>query len=159
MSRFLRICNQNVQKVLKRAKKISCQKFNIGIKNAEIHADFESKKFWINAPKKSYQKTCDGNLHFFNFYSCSSNLFAYNFLLVHFLTTFLTDSKSAWNSAQRLKKSKTYFVNVSSILHPSKGLYSSFSKKKSNSLYPNVQLFRKIRYVEFRCQGGGESSW
>jgi hypothetical protein len=38
------------------------------------------------------------------------------------------------------KNQKTYLVNVSyiSILHPSKGLYSLFSKKKSNSLYPNA---------------------
>jgi hypothetical protein len=39
------------------------------------------------------------------------------------------------------KNQKTYFVDVSSIsiLHPSQALYSSFSKKKSNSLYPGSQ--------------------
>ncbi len=36
------------------------------------------------------------------------------------------------NAQKTAKNQKTYFV----ILHPSKGLYSSFSKKKSNSLYP-----------------------
>jgi hypothetical protein len=44
LSRFLRICNQSVQKVAIRAKKkIFRQKFNMGIKkNAEFHADIES---------------------------------------------------------------------------------------------------------------------
>ncbi len=48
------------------------------------------------------------------------------------------EAKRAKNGS---KNQKTYFVNVSwiSILHPSKGLYSLFSKKKSNSLYSNVQ--------------------
>ncbi len=40
------------------------------------------------------------------------------------------EAKCAKNGS---KNQKTYFVNVSQI---SKGLYSSFSKKKSNSLYP-----------------------
>ncbi len=44
-----------------------------------------------------------------------------------------------FESQTRKKQLKKYFVNVSyiSILHPSKGLYSSYSKKKSNSLYPS----------------------
>jgi hypothetical protein len=37
----LLICNQSVQKVLIRAKKF-IKKFNMGIKNAKFHADFES---------------------------------------------------------------------------------------------------------------------
>ncbi len=50
------------------------------------------------------------------------------------------EAKRAKNGS---KNQKTYLVNVSyiSILHPSKGLYSSFSKKKSNSLYPTAQLW------------------
>jgi hypothetical protein len=37
---------------------------------------------------------------------------------------------------------KSYLVDVSwiSVLHPSKGLYSLFSKKKSNSLYPIIHI-------------------
>ncbi len=48
------------------------------------------------------------------------------------------DCKCAGNGS---KNQKTYFVNVSqiSILHLSQGLYSLFSKKKSNSLYPTPQ--------------------
>jgi hypothetical protein len=47
------------------------------------------------------------------------------------------EAKCAKNGS---KNQKTYLVNVSSIsiLYPSKGLYSSFSKKKSNSLYPTI---------------------
>ncbi len=33
-------------------------------------------------------------------------------------------------------------------MHPSKGLYSSFSEKKSNSLYPTVQAL-KVKSSEF----------
>jgi hypothetical protein len=41
LGRFLRICNQSLQKVLLRAKKNIIQKFKMGNKNAEFHADFE----------------------------------------------------------------------------------------------------------------------
>ncbi len=45
------------------------------------------------------------------------------------------EAKCARNGS---KNQKTYLINVSqiSILHPSKFLYSLFSKKKSNSVYP-----------------------
>ncbi len=64
MSRFLRICNQSLQKVLKRAKK-NLYKNSIWVsKNAEFHADFESRpKFhtcqesWIF--KRWCEITCD----------------------------------------------------------------------------------------------------
>jgi hypothetical protein len=46
------------------------------------------------------------------------------------------EAKRARNGS---KNQKPDLVNVS-ILHPSKGLYSLFSLKKSNSLYPTVQL-------------------
>jgi hypothetical protein len=43
LSRFLRICNQSLKKVLIRAKKIFFPKNQNGYqKNAEVHADFES---------------------------------------------------------------------------------------------------------------------
>jgi hypothetical protein len=49
------------------------------------------------------------------------------------------------------KNQKTYLVNVSyiSILHPSKGLYSSFSKKKSNLLYPNAYAQKTVHFQTF----------
>ncbi len=65
-------------------------------KDAEFHADFESvEKVLKKCTKKSYQQKCEGKMHFFHFYSCSSNLFYLQLFLVHFLTTFSTDSKSA----------------------------------------------------------------
>ncbi len=118
--------------------------------------------------KKVISKNVTEKCTFFTFTHVRQTCFGYNFFLVHFFTTFSTDSKSAWNSvffdtffdffqknlfqvilvlflnfeAKRArngsKNQKTYLVNVSQILslHPSKGLYSLFSKKKSNSLYP-----------------------
>jgi hypothetical protein len=41
-----------------KSKKIFIKIFNMGLKNAEIYADFESvEKFWKNAPKKLSAKT------------------------------------------------------------------------------------------------------
>jgi hypothetical protein len=53
LSCFLRIGNQSVQKVLKRAKK-NVSKNSVWVsKNAEFHADFESvEKVVKNVPKK-----------------------------------------------------------------------------------------------------------
>ncbi len=64
----------------------------------------------------------------------------------HFLQTF---KPNAQKTAQKIKKPN--FVNVSqiSILYPSQGLYSSFSKKKSNSLYPTVHGFSRDVCPEF----------
>ncbi len=42
MNRFLRICNQSVQKVLIRAKKCFLKKFNLGIKKRRISRWFQS---------------------------------------------------------------------------------------------------------------------
>jgi hypothetical protein len=42
LSRFLRICNQSVQKVLIRAKKFLLKNSLKVSKNAEFHADFKS---------------------------------------------------------------------------------------------------------------------
>jgi hypothetical protein len=70
-------------------------------------------------------------LHLFGFFSK-------NFFLKAILVFFSNfEAKRAKNGS---KNQKTYLVNVSyiSILHPSKGLYSLFSKSKSNSLYPTV---------------------
>jgi hypothetical protein len=44
LSRFLRICNQSVQKVLKRAKTNFLLQNSIWVSNAEFHADFKSVK-------------------------------------------------------------------------------------------------------------------
>ncbi len=57
------------------------------------------KIFFKNVPKKSYWQKWDENLHFFHFYSRSSNLFCLILFFVNFLKTFSTDLKSAWNSA------------------------------------------------------------
>jgi hypothetical protein len=41
--------------MLKRAKKLCTQKFNMGFKNAEFHADFKSvEKYLKIVPKKHY---------------------------------------------------------------------------------------------------------
>jgi hypothetical protein len=112
------------------------------------------KKFWMHQ-----KQVINKNVTFYAFTHVRQTCFVYNFFWVNFLTTFSTDSKSAWNSTffdtffliffktifsrsylyfcQTLKPNaqkkakKMYLVNVSqiSILHPSKGLYSSFSKK------------------------------
>ncbi len=77
LSRFLRICNQSVQQVLIRAKQCFLLKNSIWVsKNTEFHADFESvENFLKKCTQKSYLQKCDGNMHFFHFYLCSSNLF------------------------------------------------------------------------------------
>jgi hypothetical protein len=56
LSRFLRIGNQSVQKVLKRAKK-NVSKNSVWVsKNAEFHADFESvEKVVKKCTKKNLQ--------------------------------------------------------------------------------------------------------
>jgi hypothetical protein len=103
-------------------------------------------------------------MHFFHFYSCSSNLFClkpffgaffHNFFngfkisvkfcvfnaffdffekkifFCHIGTVVLFSNFEAKRAKNGSKNQKTYFVNVSyiSILHPSEGLYSLFSKK------------------------------
>ncbi len=144
-------------------------------KNAEFHADFEYVKKGLKkcTKKKLLAKTWRKYALFSLLLMFVKLVLLITFFLVHFFTTFSTDSKPAWNSAffdtffdffkkiffkghvstffklwsqtckKRLKKSKKVLVFVSqiSILHPSKGLYSSFSKKKSNSLYPNVHMY------------------
>ncbi len=95
LSRFLRICSQRSKKVLilKKSKKVP--------KNAEFHADFESVEKVLKkcTKKKLLAKTWRINALFFTFTHVRQTCFAYNFFLVHFFTTFLTDSKSAWISA------------------------------------------------------------
>jgi len=45
-------------------------------KNAEFHTDFKFvEKVLKKCTKKGYQQKRDGNMHFFHFYSCLSNLF------------------------------------------------------------------------------------
>ena len=102
MSRFLRICNQSLQKVLIRAKKIFVIKNSIWVlKNAEFLADFESvEKVWKKMHnKKVISKNVTQKGPFSLFTHVRQTCFAYNFFCVQFFTTFSTDSKSAWNSA------------------------------------------------------------
>jgi hypothetical protein len=69
LSRFLRICNQSVQKVPIREKNFFIKKFNMVIKKRRISRWFRIrwKSFEKMRPKKKYA--------LFHFYSCSSNLF------------------------------------------------------------------------------------
>jgi hypothetical protein len=56
-------------------------------KNQEFHFTLilnPLKKFCKNAHKKSYQQKRDGNMYFFLYYSCSSNLLAYNIFVAFF---------------------------------------------------------------------------
>ncbi len=56
----------------------------MGIKKRRIYTDFESvEKVLQKCTKKSYLQKPDGNMPFFQFYSCSSN-FAYNFFVCIF---------------------------------------------------------------------------
>jgi len=53
------------------------------------------KKFRKNVPKKVISKNVTEKCTFFTFTHVRQTCFAYNFFLVHFFTTFSTDSKSA----------------------------------------------------------------
>jgi hypothetical protein len=53
------------------------------------------KKFLKNAPKKVISKNVTEICTFFTFTHVRQTCFAYNFLSVHFLTTFSMESKSA----------------------------------------------------------------
>ncbi len=72
----------------------------MGIKKRRI-----SRWFWIRwksvekLPKKIISKNVADICTIFTFTRVRQTCFAYNFLLVHFLKTFLTDYKSAWKSA------------------------------------------------------------
>ncbi len=172
MSRFLRICNQSVQKVLKEQKKFFSKKFNMSIKKRRISRWFRIhwKSFEKMHPKKLLAKTWRKYALFslllmfvkldllvtffwcifynvFNGFEISVKFCFFNIFLIFCQKIFFGvilalfanfEAKCAKNGS---KNQKTYFVNVSqiSISHPSKGQYSSFSKKKSNSLYPNIQ--------------------
>ncbi len=146
MSRFLRICSQSSKKVKIWPKQIFFFfLFEKGVKKRRISRWFQIrwKSFEKMYKKKVISKNVTEKCTFFTFTHVRQTCFAYNFYLVHFFTTFSTDSKSAWNSAffdtffdffeiffffypfstffklwsqtrqKRLKKSKTYFVNVS----------------------------------------------
>ncbi len=97
--RFVRVCLQSLQKILKWPRKMCFQKCNMGIKNAKINADFESvgkvakrlmrKK--LSAKKWTKNRT-------FDFYYCGKKFSAYNFFWVSF-SAYFEDSKSASNFA------------------------------------------------------------
>ena len=58
-------------------------------KNAELHADFESvEKVLKKSTKKVISKNMTEICTFFTFTHVRQTCFAYNFFLVHFLTTF-----------------------------------------------------------------------
>ncbi len=62
-------------------------------KNAEFHTDFESvEKGLKKCTKKVISKNVSEICTFFTFTHVRQTCFAYNFFLVHFLTTFSTDS-------------------------------------------------------------------
>jgi hypothetical protein len=145
------MCNQSLQRVLKRANKNSVLKNVIWVsKNAEFQTDFKSVENVLKVISKNVTEICP----FFTFTHVRQTCFAYNLFLVHFFTTFSTASKSAWNSAffdilfylfhkiffghistfwkqKTAQKIKNIFCKcvLDFNLHPSKGLYSSFSKK------------------------------
>jgi hypothetical protein len=77
----------------KKSKKVS--------KNAEFHADFESGEKVIKkcTKKKVISKTSLTNMSKSERSANFRHVFANNFFLVQFFKPFLTDSKSAWNSA------------------------------------------------------------
>ncbi len=103
LSRFLRICNQSLQKVPKRATttKNFIKKFNMGIKIRRI-----SRWFWIRW--KSFEKMHHKNVisknvmekaRFSLFTHVRQSIFAYNFFLVHFLQLF----QWIWNQHEILR--------------------------------------------------------
>jgi hypothetical protein len=87
-------------------------------------------------------------MNFFHFYSCHQICF--NFFCVHFLKTFLTDLKSAYNSAflipflakKRSKILKAYLVKcvLDFSFAPIIGVWVLNFSCSSNSLYPIVQI-------------------
>ncbi len=142
LSRFLRICNQSVQKVLIRAK-IFYYKIQYWYQKPQSFTLISNlwKSFKKMHPKKVINKNVIEICTFFTFAQVRQTCFADNFF-VHFFTLFSTDSKSAWNSAffdiffdffpkkfvlghiitfcklwsqalKRLKKKKRIFLNVS----------------------------------------------
>jgi hypothetical protein len=75
--------------VLTRAKKLFFSKFNMGIKNAEFHADFESvEKVLKKCTKKVISKNVTEICPFFTFTHVRQTFFADNFFLVHFFQIF-----------------------------------------------------------------------
>ncbi len=98
LGRFLRFCNQSMKKVLKWPLNFF---FFLNQKRCQIRW----KSFEKMHQKKVNSKNVTEKCTFFVFTHVRQNCFACNFFLVHFLTTFSTDLKSAWNSAaQKIKK-------------------------------------------------------
>jgi len=131
LSRFLRDCNQSLQKVLIRAKNVFINKFNKGINKRRISRWFQIcwKGFEKMHQKKVINKNVTEICPFFTFTHARQTCFG------AFFTTFSTDSKSAWNSAFLIPFcffSKKIFW----------GSYLHFLK----SLEPNAQkLLKKIK--------------
>ncbi len=101
LSRFLRICNQSLQKVLIRATKIFSLKNLIWVsKNAEFHADFESvEKVLKKCTIKKLLAKMWRKKALFHFLLMFVKLFLLITFFGAFFTTFSTVSKSVWNSA------------------------------------------------------------
>jgi hypothetical protein len=69
-------------------------------KTQNFHADFESvEKVLKKCTKKVISKNIRGICTIFTFTNVRQTCFAYNLFLVHFLTTFSMNSKSAQNYA------------------------------------------------------------
>ncbi len=101
MSRFLRICSQSSKKVLIWPKKKFFWQNRKRCQKRRISRWFRIrwKSFEKMYQKKVISKNVTERCTFFMFTPVRQTCFAYNFFVVHFFTTFSTDSKSAWNSA------------------------------------------------------------
>jgi hypothetical protein len=101
LSCFLRICSQSSKKVLIWPKKKFFWKNRKRCQKRRISRWFRIR--WKSFEKMYQNKVISKNVTekcpFFTFIHVRQTCFAYNFFLVHFFTTFSTDSKSAWNSA------------------------------------------------------------
>ncbi len=84
-----------------RFKKKNFYKIKKGVKKRRISRWFQIcwKSFEKIYQKKVISKNLTEKCTFYTFTHVHQTCFAYNFFLVHFFTTFSTDSKSAWNSA------------------------------------------------------------
>ncbi len=133
LSRFLRICNQSVQKVLIKEKNVIMKKFNLGIKKRRISRWFRIrwKSFEKMHPKKVISKNVTEICTFFTFTYVRQTCFACNFFwciflqvfqrirnqreILRFLISFLHFLQTLKPNAQQngSKNQKTYLVNVS----------------------------------------------
>ncbi len=91
------------------------------------------KSFFLNAPRKSYWKKRDRNMHLFTFTHFCQTYLAYNFL-VHFLGHISTFK--LWSQTRK---------------NGSTGLGSSFSKKKSKVVVPYCTINLFSSFIIKKC--------